>query len=199
MCARGAAKNEQMREEAVAVLTKTALQVFAEYGFHGTTMNRIATASGLSKGLTYHYFPSKEKLFYHLIDSAIEISVRTWSDAFDSPGTAWEKIQRLAENLVEISFTEDNSRYYLIMIQAMTQGQSIPGMLEYIQGKTDHFERLPVLIVEAQETGEVAQGDPEVLTSSFLAMFQGYSIMTYHDENLQRKITPDVFLSVLRG
>ena len=90
-------------------------------------MEKIMKASGLSKGLVYHYFPSKEKVFFHLVDTALEISKNTWQDAFDSPGTAWEKIEKLSENIVKIAFTDESSLYSLIMIQAVTEGKGIPG------------------------------------------------------------------------
>ncbi len=66
---------------------KAALEVFASYGYYGSTMEKIMKASGMSKGLLYHYFPSKEKVFFHLVDTALEISRNTWQAAFDAPGS----------------------------------------------------------------------------------------------------------------
>ena len=107
MSPRGKKLNEQMRADAMARITKAALEVFSAYGYHGATMEHIMRVSGLSKGLVYHYFPSKENIFFHLVDSALEISRNTWKDAFDSPGTAWEKIEKLSENVVKIAFTDE--------------------------------------------------------------------------------------------
>ncbi|MCP4178796.1 MAG: TetR/AcrR family transcriptional regulator, partial [bacterium] len=84
--------NEKMRMETKTKIVDAALEVFSGYGFHGTTMNKIAKHTGLSNGLVYHYFPSKEKLFYYLVDSALKISRKAWTDAIDSPGTPLEKI-----------------------------------------------------------------------------------------------------------
>lgn len=199
MSPRGTEQNEKMRAEAKVRITKAALEAFAEYGFHGASMNQINQLSGLSKGLVYHYFPSKEKLFYHLVDSALEISKKTWDGAFAHPGTAWEKIEKLANNLVEISFTPENSRYYLIMVQAITQGNSIPGLLSYIQGQSAHFDKLPPLITEAQKSGQAAQGDPDVLAATFLALFQGYVIILYNNNSLINRIYPEIFTDILRN
>lgn len=110
MSPRGKELNEQMRTEATAKITRAALEVFAEYGYHGTTMEQIMRVSGLSKGLVYYYFPSKEKVFFHLVDTALEISRNTWQDAFTSLGTAWEKIEKLSENVVKIAFNDESSR-----------------------------------------------------------------------------------------
>lgn len=50
------------------VLLDTALSMFAEGGFANTTVKDIAGMAGISCGLMYHYFPSKEKL----LEAAIE-------------------------------------------------------------------------------------------------------------------------------
>jgi AcrR family transcriptional regulator len=162
-------------------------------------MEQIMQVSGLSKGLVYHYFPSKEKVFFHLVDTALEISRNIWRDALDSPGTAWEKIEKLSDNLVKTAFTEESSLYYLIMVQAITQGKGIPGLMEYIFQHLAHYDELPPLIIEAQKSGEAAQGNPDVLASTYVALFQGYTLFLLHDDELKKKITPEIFTNVLRN
>jgi AcrR family transcriptional regulator len=199
MSPRGKKLNEQMRSEAMAKITKAALEVFAAYGYHGATMEHIMQVSGLSKGLVYHYFPSKERIFFHLVDTALEISKNTWRDAFDSPGTAWEKIEKLSENVVKIAFTDESSLYSLIMIQAVTQGKGIPGLMEHIsQRLTYYFELLP-LIIEAQKTGEAAQGDPQLLSITYIALIQGLALFLLNDDETKKNITPEIFTNVLRN
>jgi AcrR family transcriptional regulator len=199
MSPRGKKLNEQMRTEAMAKIIRAALEVFAEHGYHGTTMEQIMRVSGLSKGLVYHYFPSKEKMFFHLIDAALGISRNIWKDALDSPGTAWEKIEKLSEHLVKIAFTDESLLYSRIILQGITQGKGIPGLLEYIFQHATHFNLLPPLITEAQKSGEAAQGDPEVLASTYFALYQGYMLLLLHDDELKKKITPEIFTTVLRN
>lgn len=43
-------------------LLETALRLFAQGGYEGTTMREVAAAAGYSPGLTYRYFRSKEEL-----------------------------------------------------------------------------------------------------------------------------------------
>lgn len=199
MSPRGEKLNEQMRADAMAKITKAALEVFATYGYHGSTMEQIMRVSGSSKGLVYHYFPSKERIFFHLVDSALEISRNTWKDALDSPGSAWEKIEKLSDNIVKIAFADEPSLYYLIMVQAITQGKGIPGLMEYIMEHSAHVNELPQLIIQAQRSGEAAQGDPEVMSSTYIALFQGYTLLLMHDDELKKKITPEIFTNVLRN
>jgi AcrR family transcriptional regulator len=62
-----------------AAVTRTrivdaALDLFAEQGFHGTSMREIASAAGLTGGSLYHHFDSKEDI---LLAVVAEIPART--------------------------------------------------------------------------------------------------------------------------
>ncbi len=199
MSPRGQKLNEKMRAEAIQKITKAALVVFAEYGFHGATMEQIMKVSGLSKGLVYHYFPSKEKIFFHLVDTALEISRNTWKEALESPGTAWEKIEKLSENVVRVAFTDESSLYSIIMVQASTQGKGIPGLMEHIYQSMDYYNELPPLIMEAQKSGEAAPGDPELLFFAYVGLVQGFVLFLLNNDEMKKKITPQILTSVLRN
>ncbi len=47
---------------------ETALQLFRERGFEGTTMRDVAAEAGLSLGAAYHYFPSKDAIVHAYYD-----------------------------------------------------------------------------------------------------------------------------------
>lgn len=191
--------NEEMRAEALAKITKAALEVFAENGYHGTTMKQISTATGLSYGLVYHYFPSKEELFRHLVDVAFDMSISTLNKAFDMPGTAWEKIENLSSVLVKEAFTGESSLYFIVMLQAVTQGKKLPGLIDYIKERSaGHYERFVPLLVQAQRSGEAAQGDPALLTASYFAFVQGLSLLVFQEKEMEGKIKPEMLTNILR-
>jgi AcrR family transcriptional regulator len=199
MTPRGQQLNEKMRSEAIEKITKAALTVFAEYGYHGATMEHIMRVSGLSKGLVYYYFPSKEKVFLHLVDTALEISEASWRAAFASPGTAWEKIEQLSKNIVKIAFTDESSLYSLIMVQATTQGRGIPGLMEHIIQRMAFYNDLLPLIIEAQKSGEAAPGDTGLLMITYVSLVQGLVLFLLNDDEMKKKITPEIFTNVLRS
>ncbi|MGB9347936.1 MAG: helix-turn-helix domain-containing protein, partial [Ilumatobacteraceae bacterium] len=45
-----------------------ALEVFATHGFHGSSMNDVADAVGVTKPVLYQHFDSKRDLYQALID-----------------------------------------------------------------------------------------------------------------------------------
>jgi AcrR family transcriptional regulator len=56
----------EYKEEAKKRILQKAMKLFAENGYHATTMDGIAKAVGVSKGALYLYFDSKEALFAEL-------------------------------------------------------------------------------------------------------------------------------------
>ncbi len=49
-------------------ILQASLHLFAEKGFHGTSMRDIARSAGITEGLIYHYFSSKRDLFRAIIE-----------------------------------------------------------------------------------------------------------------------------------
>lgn len=50
----------------------TAMQLFAERGFEATSLRDIAKHMGITPGLVYHYFDSKQKLFDAAMETYVE-------------------------------------------------------------------------------------------------------------------------------
>src|SRR5215212_8609553 len=54
------------------IILQAALELIAERGFHGAPMSLVAQRAGVSAGIIYHYFASKEALIhalYHQIEA----------------------------------------------------------------------------------------------------------------------------------
>src|SRR3989304_8017042 len=54
-------------------LIQAAMDVFADRGYHGATVDDIVAASETSKGAFYHYFPSKQGVFLRLLDQLADL------------------------------------------------------------------------------------------------------------------------------
>ena len=66
---------KEIREEKKALIMDVALKHFANEGYHNTTITHIAKHAGISKGLMYNYFESKEELLSEIINRSLyEIS-----------------------------------------------------------------------------------------------------------------------------
>jgi AcrR family transcriptional regulator len=62
---------KEMREEKMTLIMDVALEHFANEGYYRTTINHIARHAGMSKGLMYNYFESKEALLKAIIHKSV--------------------------------------------------------------------------------------------------------------------------------
>ena len=198
MSPRNQKQNEQMRRESLEKITGSAFKIFSEYGYHGATLKKITKATGLSYGLVYHYFPSKEKIFLHLVDLAFDYSNSILDRALTSPGTAWEKLQFLSETLASEIQSENLSYYFIITQQAMTQATDITGIRDILENKIYNYSKIDDLILQAQKSGDVIEGDPGILSAAYLALFQGLTLMTQYQSDIKSNISPAIFNNLLR-
>ncbi len=65
-------QNKVIRAQRRTALKKAALECFAEYGYGHTSVQMIADKAGVSKGLIYNYYDSKNALLKAVLDDAIE-------------------------------------------------------------------------------------------------------------------------------
>jgi len=63
---------EEIRADRKNLIMETALEVFAEDGYERSSVARIASRAGISKGLLYNYFDSKEDLLISILTHGIE-------------------------------------------------------------------------------------------------------------------------------
>ena len=61
------------KEEKKDLILRTALKVFAQEGYHASSVNKIANKANISKkGLIYNYFESKEDLLRNIMTNIMD-------------------------------------------------------------------------------------------------------------------------------
>jgi AcrR family transcriptional regulator len=75
---RSAAPATRKRGTLDQVLVDAAMDLFASYGYRGTSLARIARAAGVTKGALYWHFTDKEEFFLAVVDKVL----REWNKAF---------------------------------------------------------------------------------------------------------------------
>jgi AcrR family transcriptional regulator len=71
MSPRSPGQFREIREEKISLIMDVALEHFAGEGYYRTTIRHIARRAGISKGLMYNYFESKEALLKAIIHRSI--------------------------------------------------------------------------------------------------------------------------------
>ena len=72
MAPRSAKQNKDIRKLKKELILEVALELFADNGFHATSISQIAQKAGISKGLTYNYFSSKKDILDEIIKKGFD-------------------------------------------------------------------------------------------------------------------------------
>ena len=93
----------QRSAEKTAAILAGALQIFLEQGYVGTTMDRVATAAGVSKPTLYSHFHDKEGLFKALIAQWMQTTQWTTlpQDLLNSPEPPAVVLRQLADDILD--------------------------------------------------------------------------------------------------
>jgi len=73
MSPRTAEQNEEIRQQTQKQIVDAAFELFANEGYSKTSIAVVAKNAGISKGLIYHYFDSKEAILEAIFDKLVEI------------------------------------------------------------------------------------------------------------------------------
>jgi AcrR family transcriptional regulator len=91
---------ERTRRAVRAEITQAAEQLFLRQGYEATTIEDIATESGMSPRSVYRYFPSKDELLVGRFAGATEALVKALQSRPDTE-PAWVSLRAAFEPLVE--------------------------------------------------------------------------------------------------
>ena len=111
------------RKRRHARILGAAEQLFATHGFAKTTVDEIAAAAGVSKGLVYDHYPSKEALLGAVWDRL----VAAWTEAVRSTKLADGSIADAIGEVLRVSLEYVRANPLLRRIIAQDPGSLIPG------------------------------------------------------------------------
>ncbi|SEL23265.1 DNA-binding transcriptional regulator, AcrR family [Paenibacillus sp. cl141a] len=161
----------QIRDERKEQIMRAAIKVFSKRGIFGTKMSMIAGEAGVSHGLLYHYFKSKDELFITLVQWSMDEARHALSDIYDVPGTPLEKITLLTSMILQ----EDDNSHFMLIQQARTSDGVPEEAKRIIESYSIHafVDQLMPLFEAGQQAGEIAAGDLRELAACYLSVLSG--------------------------
>jgi AcrR family transcriptional regulator len=182
---RSKAENQRVRDEQRARILDGARAVFARSGM-AATMAEVAEAAGVSQGLAYRYFASKDELYRALVVDAMSSNDDLRLSASGTPG---ERLRRLLAVLIEAR--RDHPEAFQLLYHVMSDPATPPDVLAAVQARGMRFvELLRELIAEGQAGGEVAPDDPGQLVAAIIAAIDGLTRFSLEHPD-QRANFPD--------
>ena len=107
-------KNIEIRKNKRALIMQTALELFANEGLN-TPISKIAQKAGISKGLVYNYFKSKDDLLCEIVSEKIKEIFNLFDPNHDGILTEEELLFFIEEGFNNISNNLDTWRLYFII------------------------------------------------------------------------------------
>ncbi|MGO4270605.1 TetR/AcrR family transcriptional regulator [Paenibacillus sp. TAF58] len=153
----------QIRDDRREQIKKAALTVFARHGIAGTKMSMIAAEAGISQGLFYRYYNSKDSLFSALVQELMEEAGKEIAYIAQIPGTPAEQIKALTQGMLD-----EENKHAFMLIQQARKTDDVPG--EVKQALEQHspkvlIDQLVPIFIKGQQAGEFAAGNPRELLS----------------------------------
>ncbi|GIO62739.1 MULTISPECIES: TetR/AcrR family transcriptional regulator [Paenibacillus] len=185
----------QIRDERKEQIKAAALQVFARKGILSAKMSMIAETAGISNGLLYHYFKSKDELFTSLVQEAMAESEAALRSVYDMPGTPLERIRALTAEILN----EDGTPYFMLIHQAATS-DGVPEQVKQLQQQYSmdtYVDILQPLFEEGQQAGELAEGDPRELIVCYLSVLSGVMVINSNGSKVYQIPKADMLMRLV--
>lgn len=185
----------QIRDDRKVQIKHVALKVFSKYGINGTKMSMIAKEAGVSQGLFYRYFKSKDELFMMLIQEAMEESVSSIEKIYSLSVPPKEKIRTLTEVILD-----EGGKYYFMLIHQAHTSSGVPEktkqLLEQYPLKL-YIDLLLPLFREGQRVGEIVEGDLEEMISGYLSILSGVMVINSQENSFYQIPKVDLLMRIL--
>lgn len=129
-----------------------AIDCFARYGYAATTIDRIATAAGVTKGALYYHFKDKEDLLFEAVRNRVGQFERRVLGALTPERGALRALQQLTAICIEHA-TKSNHRRFIVtlMVEALDNNARLTTQFREMMDRFRAF--LEKIIAAGQEEG----------------------------------------------
>jgi len=131
----------------------------------------IAARVGGSKGTLYNYFPSKEELFFAVVEDALEAQAAAPCAALGGRGDLHARLEQFARLYVEFRLGDDVIALDRILI-AESERTNLAGIMHerYVQPQ---WRRLAEALKTEMEAGRLRPADPYRAATQFRLLAEG--------------------------
>lgn len=184
----GPAYSRLQTDERRRQLLEAGARVFTERSYDDASMAEVARAAGISKGLLYHYFPSKRDLFVATLEAAAaELRDITQPD----PSLPIPE-QLVAVLDAYLRWIEEHADSYAKLLESATGSDDVRSYMAQMRGNT--VERMIEVLVRA--------GDPAAVRTAlhgFLWFIDGACLDWLANRDLTRDQLRDMLATAFAG
>ena len=142
---------QQQSETTRQALLDVSLELFIRRGYAGTTVRDIAKKAGISVGLMFHYFSSKQALLEAHIET-VERGLDSVAAILNSSETSIDTFRQIAD-LILGSFQEPYGRNLFLLANQVLSLDSIPNAVKRRVSATKSLQAsVPVIMTTSSST-----------------------------------------------
>ena len=172
-------------------ILKVAERVFAQKGFHNTSVAEICKESEFAIGTLYQFFKNKEELYYKMVIGKLDLLHTTLQAEVSGNKKFLEKLSCMVE--LVLSFIEQNVDFFKIFTWELNVLK--PNMEEKLKEQliNKHFAYINLIndvIKEGLQEGVLNDGSDDDLSSALLGMLNVFSfnwILNKQQDSLRSK------------
>lgn len=169
---------EEMRNATRQKIQSAGMRLFVQKGFGSTNVQDIADAAGISIGLLYRHYKTKDSLFNELVEFALDgltQTIQTFEDA-DSPKKLMT--QFVDEIYHDMQDGEELANLLILMNQLFFSGDGANRkQAEVLEVNGRLLRSTAALIKKGQESGDFRSGDAHEMAVLFYSVLQGLADM----------------------
>lgn len=149
-----------------AELLALVTQEFLRRGYDATSMEHLATATGLTKSALYHHVASKEELLHQAVAKALDALFAVLAERPARTGPAVDRLEFVVRRSVEVLVDELPSVTLLLRVRGNTATERWA-----LQRRREFDKRLARLVQQAVDEGDLrADLDPALVTRLLFGM-----------------------------
>ena len=150
-------------------LLETAIDMFAEKGYAGTSVREIVEHAGVSKPVLYYYFKSKEGLFLAILEMAENLQKELLDRVLASGGNVLERLLLLYRRIYA-GIDENRNLYKMIhgLIYGPPQGAPDYDFTRYHRLMFDAIRNIYNAGIDGGETKKIADEEVAYLVLSLI-------------------------------
>jgi AcrR family transcriptional regulator len=168
---------EAMRKATKDKIQSAAMQLFVKKGFGSTNVQEIADAAGISIGLLYRHYKTKEELFHELVEYALA-GMGKMIDLFESDESPKKRIHQFVHEVYHDMVSGEELANLLILMKQYVAREDMESNQNQVAGQNAKLLQATVkLIQEGQEQGDFRSGDAYEMALFFFSALQGLAEM----------------------
>lgn len=177
-----------------------AIACFARKGFHQTTMEDIGQEAGLSPGLAYRYFDSKEDIILATIEDSLNRLGRFF-ETEAGEGDTLRVIEQMIDDDLERLKQPGRDSYYKVRVQLWAEALQNPKVAEKAQLlRQQGLKQYARLIRRGQEKGQINPNlDAMAVSLTLSACHDGFILHWLADPGVDIRQHQDVLMAMVQS